>query len=421
MLSLAELTAYFKAREIVFEILFFSGEFFVLSFNKDFDASAIADLGGTIKIGEVKTKLPTETVKEAFIKNNKQAKSQIIHSIRSCGLVDGIDKSSEKVLFGVSVYCTESTLRSSSGIIQRFVGSAVKDEIANLGKKSNFMGFGNDRKQAQLSHVEVIKKNLVESKSEILFCIGRTETWVATTVAVHNPFEFQKRDIYKPNQRKIFGMPPRLGRIMVNLSLCKAGKTLLDPFCGVGTILQEALLEKAMVVGMDVNPWCVKAATENLEWLVNEYTLKDADFRVLQGDVNRLVEKIGQETMDCIVCEPDLGPALRQVPTGPYAEKIIQKLEPLYFGFVEQAKRALKSGGILVLVTPYIKTRSGQAITMPICKKFDSLGFKNVNPFSKEMFSQNAGLLLERLVNTGSLVEMDERHMIGREIHIVEK
>ncbi len=130
-----------------------------------------------------------------------------------------------------------------------------------------------------------------------------------------------------------------------------------------------------MVVGMDVNPWCVKAATENLEWLVREYGLEDADFRVLQGDVNRLVEKVGQESMDCIVCEPDLGPALRQVPTGPYAEKIIQKLEPLYFGFVEQAYMALKPGGRLVLVTPYIKTRAKQAITMPIDAKLDGTWF----------------------------------------------
>ena len=421
MLSLAELTAYFKSREIGFVIQFFSGEFFALSFEKDFDASVIADLGGTIKIGEVKAKFPTETIKEAFLKKDKRAKKQITEALASSGLVEGIAKSSEKVLFGVSLYCTESTLRSSSGVIQRFVGSAVKDELANLGQKSNFMGFGNERKQAQLSHVEVIKKNLVENKAEILFCIGRTETWVATTVAVHNPFEFQKRDIYKPNQRKIFGMPPRIARIMVNLSSCTSGKVLLDPFCGVGTILQEALLEKAMVVGMDVNPWCVKAATENLDWLVREYGLKDADFRVLQGDVNRLVEKIGQETMDCIVCEPDLGPALRQVPTGPYAEKIIQKLEPLYFGFFEQAFGALKPGGRLVLVTPYIKTRSGQAVIMPINKKLESLGFKNVYPFSKDMFSQNVSLLLERVINTHSLVEMDALHMIGREIHIVEK
>jgi tRNA G10 N-methylase Trm11 len=420
MLSLAELTAYFKTREIAFEIQFFSGEFFALSFEKDFDVSAIADLGGTIKIAEVKTKFPTETIREAFLKKNKQVKAQIAESLARSGLVAGMEKTSEKVEFGVSVYCTESTLRSMSGGIQRFVGSTVKKELADLGKKANFMGFASDRKQAQLSHVEVLKKKLVENKTEVLFCIGRTETWVATTVAVHNPFEFQKRDIYKPNQRKIFGMPPRLARMMVNLSACRSGKVLLDPFCGVGTILQEALLEKAMVVGMDVNPWCVKAATENLEWLTKEYELAEADFRVLQGDVNRLVEKIGQETMDCIVCEPDLGPALRQVPTGPYAEKIILKLEPLYFGFVEQAYRALKPGGRLVLVTPYMKTRSKQSVTMPIGEKLESLGFKVARAFSKEMFSQSAGGL-ERLINAASLVEMDERHMIGREIHIIEK
>jgi tRNA G10 N-methylase Trm11 len=420
MLSLAELTAYFKAREINFEIQFFSGEFFALSFEKDFDTSAIADLGGTIKIGEVKARFSTETVKEAFLKKNKQAKKQITESLASSGLTDGMAKSPEKILFGVSVYCTESTLRSSSGGIQRFVGSAVKEQLGNLGKKSQFMGFGRDRKLAQLSHIEVLKKNLVENKAEVLFCIGRNETWVATTVAVHNPFEFQKRDIYKPNQRKIFGMPPRLARMMVNLSSCTSGMTLLDPFCGVGTILQEALLEKSIVVGMDVNPWCVKAATENLEWLVREYGLEDADFRVLQGNVGRLVEKIGQETVDCIVCEPDLGPALRQVPTGPYAEKIIQKLEPLYFGFVEQAYKGLKPGGCLVLVTPYIKTRAGQTVTMPIAQKLESLGFKMVYAFSKDMFGSSAGGL-ERLINTASLVEMDERHLIGREIHIAEK
>jgi tRNA G10 N-methylase Trm11 len=420
MLSLAELTSYFKTREIDFEIQFFSGEFFVLSFKEDFEATTISSLGGTIKIAEVKAKFSTEIVKEAFLKKNKQAKTQIIEFLASNSLVDGMAKSTEKLLFGVSVYCTESTLRSSSGVIQRSIGSAVKDNLADLGKKANFMGFSSDRKLAQLSHVEVLKKNLVENKAEILFCIGRTETWVATTVAVHNPFEFQRRDIYKPNQRKIFGMPPRLARIMVNLSACKSGKVLLDPFCGVGTILQEALLEKAMVVGMDVNPWCVKASTENLEWLVREYGLEDADFRILQGDVNKLLEKVGQDSMDCIVCEPDLGPALRQVPTDPYAIKIIQKLEPLYFGFVEQAYMALKPGGRLVLVTPYIKTRAKHSITMPIEAKLGELGFKRIYAFSKDMFSQNAGGL-DNLIYASSLVEMDERHLIGREIHIIQK
>jgi tRNA G10 N-methylase Trm11 len=133
-----------------------------------------------------------------------------------------------------------------------------------------------------------------------------------------------------------------------------------------------------------------------------------------------LAEKVGQETIDCIVTEPDLGPALRQVPTGPYAEKIIQKLEPLFFGLAEQAYKVLKKDGRLVLVTPYIITRSGHSVSMPIAEKLEKTGFKLVKPFSEEMFAKNARDH-EELVSMRSLVEVDERHKISRQIHICQK
>jgi tRNA G10 N-methylase Trm11 len=178
-------------------------------------------------------------------------------------------------------------------------------------------------------------------------------------------------------------------------------------------------MEKATVVGMDVNPWCIKASQENLEWLTKEYELVNADFRVLLGEVGRMAEKVGLESIDCIVSEPDLGPALREVPTVPYAQKIIEKIEPLFFGFIEEAYRTLKPKGHLVLVTPYIKTRSNEAVTMPIGDQLESVGFKRIYSFSTEMFSKN--LDVGRLTHSASLVEMDERHKIGREIHILEK
>jgi tRNA G10 N-methylase Trm11 len=206
---------------------------------------------------------------------------------------------------------------------------------------------------------------------------------------------------------------------MVNLAACSAGKTLLDSFCGVGTILQEALLEGAAVVGIDVNSWCVKAANENLGWIVQEYELNNSDFRVIQGDINRLAEKVGLETIDCIVSEPDLGPALKQFPTEPYVLKIIEKLEPLFNDFIEQAYRVLKPNSRLVLATPFIKTRSGQTIIMPIDELLRNVGFKRVYVFSNELFGE--GLDVGRLVNTASLIEMDERHKVGREIHILQK
>jgi tRNA G10 N-methylase Trm11 len=419
-LSLAEIVAYLKAKQIKFQIEYTSKEFFTLNIEQDVDNVAIDDLGGFIKIGQVKTKVQTQQVKEAFLEKNKQSHSKIVQALAQSSIVDDMAKAPDKILFGISVYCAEKSLRPMVRAIQRSVGSTVKDELAGYKKKSNFMGFSKDRRVAQLSHVEVLKKNLVENKAEMLFCIGKEETWIATTTAVHNPFEFQKRDIYKPNQRKIFAMPPRLARIMVNLSGCTPEKTLLDPFCGVGTILQEALLEKAKVVGMDVNSWCVKAANENLDWLTREYCLTDNDFRVIQGDVSKIVQKIGQETVDCIASEPDLGPALKQIPTGPYAQKIIQKLEPLFYGFIHDAYMVLKNNGRLVLVTPYIVTRSGHFVTMPIGEKMEALGFRRVKAFTEDMFSKDIPELNE-LVSLHSLVEMDDRHKIGREIHVYDK
>lgn len=419
-LSLAELASFLDARGIEFKILFFSKDFFTISVEGEIDASIIADLGGTIKIGKVAANIPTGIIKEAFLERSKEAQSQISSSLVSSGLIGEMaEKADKKAFFGVSVYCAEKQLRPLSGIVQRFVGSTIKGELAGYGKKSKFMGFSKDRRLAQLSHVEVLKKNLVENKSEVLFCVGKEETWVATTIAVHNPFEFQKRDLYKPRQRKIFGMPPRLAKIMVSLSFCTPGKVLLDPFCGVGTVLQEALLSRAEVIGVDINPWCVKAAIENLEWVKREYDLAQATFRVVQGDVGVLASKIGQETVDCIVTEPDLGPALRQVPTTPYAVKVIKKLEPLFFGFVEEAYKVLKPDGRLVLVTPYIIARSGQSVTMPIGEKAEKVGFKRIFPFSREVFSE--GVVAQDLLELASLIEVDERHKIGREIHIFQK
>ena len=419
-LSLAELVSFLEAREVKFEIFTFSKAFFAVSSENKTDAATIADLGGIIKIGKVTTDFATAIVEKAFLQKDKQAQEQIKNSITSNIPIDEMfELASGKSIFGVSVYCAEKALRSVSKIMQRFVGSSLKRELAAHGKKANFMGFSKNREQPQLSHIEVLKKSMVENKAEILFCVGINQTLLATTVAVHNPFEFQKRDIGKPNQRKIFAMPPRLAKIMINLASCTPGKTLLDPFCGVGTILQEALLAKAKVFGVDINPWCVKAAGENLEWLKKEYALKEAEYTVLPGDARRLKDKIEQE-VDCIVTEPDLGPALRHMATTPYATKIIGKLEPLYYGFLEEAYKLLKRDGRLVLVAPYIKTRSGKPVTMPIGEKAVKTGFRRVYLFQRRIFAEDSGIQ-ENLMEMASFVDVEERHKIGREIHIFQK
>ena len=380
----------------------------------------IGSLGGFIKIGNIEAVLATENVREAFLKKEGEAKTQLTKNVITSGIIESMpEASSGKLVFGVSVYCADSSLNPEARSIQRFVGSAVKRELREHGKKTKFMGFPKHRKRPQLSHVEVLKKKFVENKTEILVCVDKRHTFIATTIAVHNPFEFQKRDVGKPVQRKIFAMPPRLARIAINLAACTEGKVLLDPFCGVGTILQEALLAKAKVIGVDINSWCVEAAKRNLEWLKSEYSLEKAEERVIQGDIHELSRKIGREQIDCMATEPDLGPALRQVPTKPYALRIIRKLEPLYHSLLEEAYKVLKRKGRLVLVSPYIKTRSGNPITMEIKAKATEIGFERVRPFKMKHFEETSGT--ERLRKMVSFVDVEERHKIGREIHVFQK
>lgn len=419
-LSLAELTSYLEARNCMFKVTDFSRTFFTLKTEKPLNPAIIDDLGGILKIGETAAFLPTSLMEEVFLKENKQAKEQVQASLPLSNLADKMPAvSSGKSVFGVSVYwAAETPFNSAASTIQRFLGSRLKEELKAQGKKTRFMGFPKDRNQPQLTPVEVLKKGLVETHAEILLCIGKNQTSISTTIAVHNPFEFQRRDVEKPVQRKIFGISPRIAKIMVNLSQCTEGKVFLDPFCGVGNILLEALLLKARVIGMDINRWCVEAAKRNLEWLTTEYSVKDADYGVLQGDTRRLTSKIREE-IDCIATEPDLGPALRELPTAPYAEKIINNLRPLFEDFLREAYEVMRENGYLVLVTPYVKTRAGKPVRMNIQEIAIEAGFQPVKPYQKPFFEENTPV--PPLSEASSFIDVDERHKIGREISIFQK
>jgi tRNA G10 N-methylase Trm11 len=421
LLSLAEVVAFLEIKKFNFNIESFSKEFIIVKFEKKIEPSIIDNLGGVIKIGEINTSFQTDFLKKAILNKDKISKNEIGNIIEEkTNMVDNLVSSEKKTFFGVSIYCSEKKLCKKTKATQRFFGSLIKKKLFEQGKKSRFMGFSRDRRLPQLSHVEVLKKGLIESNGEFIISIDENQTVLATTKSVHNPFEFQKRDIEKPIQRKIFGMPPRLARTLVNLSLCNQNSILLDPFCGVGSILQEGLLTGAQVIGVDINPWCIRASERNLEWLSNQYQINNPDFRVIQGDIQRLSKKIGYEEIDCVTTEPDLGPALRQIPTNPYAQKIINKLDSLYNFFLQESYKVLKKKGRCVFVTPYFRTRSGKAVTMNIDNKAKIIGFTRVFPFNKEIFGKTR-IEKDEIWKISSLLDTNKRHKTGREIHILQK
>jgi tRNA G10 N-methylase Trm11 len=419
-LSLAELVSFLEARKLEFRITCLSKFFFVVISEKALDPSLIVDFGGIMKIARVISRIPSKTLEDAFLCRKKQALADIKATLSANNAVNEIFKApSKKLVFGVSLYTDGTRFIRLSKKIQRFMGSYFKENLAADGIKAKFMGVPEGRKLSQLTNVEVLKKGLIEKSAEIVVCMGKDQAYISRSIAVHNPFEFQKRDIARPFQRKIFSISPRLAKILVNLSSCLPSKVLLDPFCGVGTIVQEAMLLKAQVIGIDIDPWCVKASRVNLDWLKNEYNL-DVEHKVLLGDSRNLTDQINEGTIDCIATEPDLGPALRHFPTGAYAKKIVDYLKPLYWDFLEGAFKVLKDGGNLVLVTPYIRTRTGTFVSLGVKEEARTMGFQIVCPFEGQIFAES-NPLIEDLSRTTSFVDMEERHKIGREIHIFQK
>src|SRR3989344_4907166 len=159
----------------------------------------------------------------------------------------------------------------------------------------------------------------------------------------------------------------RLAKILINLS--QARYEVLDPFCGCGTILQEGLLKKLDVIGIDKDISDVRA---NLNWLREKFHTKN-NFKVIKGDAGRL--NFYLKKVEAIATEPYMGPYLKKLLQEKEAKKIIAELRVLYSNFFEAARDVVK--GKLVFIEPIIKIYEGE-VSMDFQSLVERSGFRSV-------------------------------------------
>ena len=375
-LSSAEIFSYLKTRGIRFTLQDHTREFLILDLSGE---PSLEDLGGSIKLGEVLSShpgpdLPPEPIREA------------------AALLP------ERGLFGVSTY----------GAGWKELASQLKLQASRKGKTCKFMNIPKGR--SSLTHVEVIKRALVQDSAEFLLLRGK-QAHLARTREVHDPFGFQKRDMDRPFKRPMLSIPPRLCRIMVNLSGQRGG-VLLDPFCGIGTVLQEATLMGFTCWGLDLDSEVVSWARRNLKWLLKEYSMKQPGLgeRIQRGDARKLTELFPANSLDAIVTEPYLGQPLKMKPDMNKARRVIRDVRPLYERFVKGSSQILKPGGRLVVVSPYFEVGTKNP---PVRLNMEQLtqrhGLTLVDPF------KGSGL-----GHSLPLTDSEERHRTIREITVLE-
>lgn len=295
----------------------------------------IAKLGGTVKIGAV---LQT---------GHWQSGEEFINALSSAAAKSLVGK---RDVFGLSFLSARHHQH-----VKRF-GMAVKRALAIRGIRARFvMGEG-----PQLSSVTVEREGLLTNGAEILIGEAAGGTVLARTEAVQ-PFEaLSRRDYGRPRRDVLAGMlPPKLAMMLINLSGLKPQQTLLDPFCGSGTILQEAeLLGFTRLIGTDTNPAAVAATRENMKWLLQHASVDrtGVDLVLRQAPFTELPRLLGEEAVDGIVTEPYLGPPLRRTTHPGVIRQAVQETSILYGKLLTVAARLLKPGGALVMVVPMFRT-----------------------------------------------------------------
>ncbi len=389
ILSIAELASHFHFNGIGFKVLENRHEFFVA---ESANAADVQLLGGTIKA------IGIEKIMD---------RKSLVDSLRHGPDMNSFFKKTDdgRLVFGVSIY---PWARKHTELHKR-ISLIIKKRLRKEGLKAHYFNLPKDR--CSLTHVEVIRQQLIEKSAEIVLIMCDEKAYFGKTISCHNPFDFQKRDVERPAVRSELSTSPRLSRILINLAGSRKGGKLIDPFCGTGTILQEAAVLGLDFYGLDLDKNMADAGRKNLYWISENYKLglENLHEKIKQGDARHISRQFPGKIFDAIATEPYLGPLLKRRPDLVQAKRITGELEPLYEAFFREAGKILRPEGRISIVSPRFVTEKGMV------------------RLETERLAGKAGLqvfdILQkyRINHPYPLTDFEEGQFLGREMHVFEK
>jgi len=372
-LALAEILSAFNRWNIRYSIVHASIEACVITLDQYLPEEFMDQLGGTIKIGQIIEEQRGKTVDPEII-----ASYIIKHQPEG------------KIFFGLSQY----RLNHLSKELTKKTTDSIGKEVKVLLKDSRSIRWVTS-KEKNLSSVVVKKNKLIGVGSEIVLLFHSNKVWIGKTTAVQ-PFEaYGERDYGRVvTDAKVGMLPPKLAQMMLNISGAKPNEIILDPFCGFGTVLQEAMLMGwKHVVGSDIAKTSVDGTKKNLLWLKKKHQLKSHVIRIFHSDARAISEHVRGGYISTIVTEPHLGPALRQKSTKKEAVAKKKELEALYYSTFLDLTKFLRTGARVVIVWPVfiLSSATPRLIYIDLLEKLEKLGFSLAIPFEKEIKKYRMG------------------------------
>ncbi len=311
-LSTEEIKSFFERDKIPFKIISLIRNGILIE-TESLKKGIIEKFGGVISIGEVlaegnEKEILDELKNKTLYFGNSNKMNYVIHDF------DG--KNFDEISLYLKKRFREESLKSTqkklTGILKMQNGKTAPNVASNLINEQYF----------------VFEKNF-----------GRI-------IEKYNYDAVEKRDMGKPVRRSELSISPRLAKILINLSQVREGEILLDPFCGIGVVLQEALLQKIKVIGIDNDKNAISNARINLKW----FNFSEQDYKLIHGDSVR----VGIQKVDSIATEPNLGELHKKIPTEAKANEIIGKFEKLITMALKNLKKNVR--GKIVFTAPLVQT-----------------------------------------------------------------
>ncbi len=287
-----------------------------------------------------------------------------------------------KINFGISVYTTNKN-NFTDLVLAKDLGKAVKKLLKADGLSVRYV----ENREAILSSVTVEKNNLTGRGREFLIQKNQHGGFsIAKTEAVQ-PFEaFGARDFGRPGRDDVSGMlPPKLAMMMINLAKIPNQATLLDPFCGSGTILSEALLlGYTNLIGTDISERAIHDTKKNMAWIANQFGIVPTDFQLkLQTEPIETIQRfLAPASIDAVIAEPYMGKPLKGRETKEELQTQAHELKKLFITAFSNFHKILSPQGVVVFLIPRFRYQNDW-ITIDCQKEITSLGFKAM-PFLEE-------------------------------------
>ncbi|HSX36950.1 MAG TPA: hypothetical protein VLG13_02440 [Patescibacteria group bacterium] len=336
-------------------------------------------LGGSVKFCKVLTELDTTNWKEI---ENFLVKVSPGHAQR---LPEG------KMQLGLSLYGFKESVRQIEA-----TGLTLKKVIRASGRSVRLT----PNKEPELNSAQVYHNHLTGPTGwELIFVKDGNKTVVAQTVKVQDINAYSSRDQARPKRDTRVGMlPPKLAQIIINLAagqlqedtlqnICDipAGepvprallnKTVLDPFCGTGVILQEALLMGYDIRGTDLEPRMVDYSKQNLEWLSSTYNLEP---RTNNLEVADATTAKWQAPIDFVASETYLGRPFTSRPTPEILAQTAADCNLIIKKFLRNIHGQLQPGARLCLAIPAWQTGKNVFKHLPLIDQMEDIGYNRIS------------------------------------------